>query len=424
LERLKYFECRHICMALVLYSQHLKVPLMMDETTRDAGHEEWRRRAFPYFENKICLTHASVVPVPRAVQDALIAYATQIAGEGQFEFIHRAAYDRCRTRVAELLGHSAQAEEVAFAGSTSHALGIVATGLNWQPGDNCVVADGDFPANVVTWKNLAHTHDIEVRLIPRRPSMNLGIDDLALLVDERTRIVSLSSANFLSGYGLDLNAIGAWLHERNVLFCVDAIQTLGAVPVDVTDVDFVCADAHKWLLGPCGIAVLWARQSALHHLRPAILGWLSTQNRDNWFEYDTRPIATAERFMPGERNYLGIVGLDAALGVILEAGTEQVAQQVTDLRFYTAQKLTAIGAKVLWMPDAAAPDAHASGIVSFQPPRGNCADLYRKLDERFALSLRQDPDGAAWIRSSAHFMNTRADIDELIAQIEEYSANA
>lgn len=397
----------------------MKVPFLMDETTRDAGHEEWRRRAFPYFERKICLTHASVVPVSRAVQDALTTYVERIGCEGQFEYVHREAYDRCRSRVAELLGYGAEADEVAFAGSTSHALGIVATGIDWKPGDNCVVADGDFPANVVIWKNLALTHDIEVRLVAPRPAMDLGIDDLEPLVDERTRIVSLSSANFLSGYGLDLNTIGAWLHERNVLFCVDAIQTLGAVPVDVTHVDYVCADAHKWLLGPCGIAVLWARQNALHHLRPAILGWLATANRDHWFAYDTQPMATAERFMPGERNYLGIVGLDAALGVLLETGMEHVAQRVTHLRDYTAQKLDAIGAKVLWMPDG----AHPSGIVSFQPSRGNCADLYRKLDERFALSLRQDRSGASWIRSSAHFMNTQADIDELVAQIEEYAAS-
>ena len=397
---------------------------MMDETTRDASHEEWRRRAFPYFENKICLTHASVVPVPRAVKDALVDYAALIASAGQFDHLHRAAYDRCRERVAQMLGHGAHADEVGFAGSTSHALGIVATGIDWKAGDNCVVADGDFPANVVTWKNLQHKHDIQVRLIPHRPTMDLGIEDLAPLVDERTRIVSLSSANFLSGYGLDLNSIGAWLHERNVLFCVDAIQTLGAVEVDVTHVDFVCADAHKWLLGPCGIAVLWARQSALEHLRPAILGWLATQNRDNWFAYDTKPISTAERFMPGERNYLGIVGLDAALGVLLEAGSDHVARQVAHLRHYTAQKLAGIGAKVLWMPETEAVDAQASGIVTFQPPRGNCADLYSKLDEKFALSLRVDRSGAQWIRSSAHFMNTEADIDALIAQIEEYVATA
>lgn len=393
---------------------------MMDETTRDAGHEEWRRRVFPYFENKICLTHASVVPVPRAVQDALIAYATQIASQGQFDHLHRKAYDRCRARVAELLGHGAHADEVAFASSTSHALGIVATGIDWKAGDNCVVADGDFPANVVTWKNLQHKHDIEVRLIPYRPTMDLSTEDLAPLVDERTRIVSLSSANFLSGYGLDLNAIGAWLHQRDILFCVDAIQTLGAVRVDVTHVDFVCADAHKWLLGPCGIAVLWARQGSLEQLRPAILGWLATQDRDNWFSYDTQPIATAERFMPGERNYLGIVGLDAALGVLLQEGMHDIDGQVIFLQMETAQKLANIGCKVLWMPD----NVHYSGIVSFQPPRGNCADLYRKLDEHFALSLRQDRAGAQWIRSSAHFMNTVTDIDKLIAQIEEYVASA
>jgi cysteine desulfurase/selenocysteine lyase len=380
----------------------------------------WRNRAFPFFERKIFLAHASVVPIPGAVQQALTDYVATIAREGQFEYVHRGAYNQCRERTARLLGHGAVPDEVAFAGSTSHALGIVATSLDWKPGDNCIVADGDFPANVVTWKNLEHTHGIEVRLIPHRPVMDIGIEDIAPLIDERTRLVSLASANFLSGYPLDVNRIGAYLHERNVLFCVDGIQTLGAVPLDVTHVDFVCADAHKWLLGPCGAAILWTRQSTLERMRPAILGWLATQNRDNWFSYDTTPITGAERFQPGERNYLGIVGLNAALQMLEEIGVETIAQRVTQLRDYTAQRLHEIGCKVLWMPQSTLP----SGIVSFQPPRGDCPSLYQKLDERFALSLRQDKNDAHWIRVSAHFMNTQEDIDQLIAAIQNYLPNA
>jgi selenocysteine lyase/cysteine desulfurase len=317
--------------------------------------------------------------------------------------------------VATLIGSGATADEVAFCGSTSHAIGTVATGIQWQSGDNSVVADGDFPANVVPWKNLHHRHDIEVRMIPYRARMNITLDDIKPLVDERTRIVSLASANFLTGYPLDLNEIGAWLHERGVLFCVDAIQTLGAVRFDATHVDFVCADAHKWLLGPNGIAILWSRRGALEQLHPALLGWLAPQNRENWFDYDTTPINNAERFEPGARNYLGIIALDAALALHEEAGAQWVEERVTMLRDHAARVLAERGCPLLWHPDANLP----GGIVSFQAPDEKTAALFKKLDQQFALSLRQDKAGAEWIRVSAHWMNIESDIDALAAQIKE-----
>jgi cysteine desulfurase/selenocysteine lyase len=384
------------------------------ELTRDeAAFTEWRRRAFPFFERKIFLTHASVSPLPRKVSEAVVEYAQGIARQGQFDHLHQPIYDRCKERIARLIGSGAKSEEVAFAGSTSHAIGIVATALDWQAGDNCVVADGDFPANVVPWKNVGLTHDIEVRMISFRPQMDITLDDVKRLVDERTRIVSLASANFLSGYPIDLSAIGAWLHERGVLFCVDAIQTLGAIRFDAARVDFVCADAHKWLLGPNGIALLWARQSAMKKMRPAILGWLASQERDNWFAYDTTPIASAERFEPGARNYLGIVALEATLALYEEVGSDFVQQRVTHLRDYTAEQLRACRCRLLWTPEPSRP----SGIVSFQPPHGETAQLYKELDQHFALSLRQDKNGAPWIRVSPHWMNTEDDLNRLATSI-------
>jgi cysteine desulfurase/selenocysteine lyase len=384
------------------------------EITRDeATFLQWRRRAFPFFERKICLTHASVSPLPRVVAEAVSEYSLRIMHEGQFDFVHDDIYRRCKERVAKLIGSGAVPDEVAFCGSTSHAIGTVATGLRWQSGDNCVVADGDFPANVVPWKNLQHRHDIEVRFVPYRAHMNITPDDIKPLVDERTRIVSLASANFLTGYPLDLSEIGAWLHERGVLFCVDAIQTLGAVRLDATHVDFVCADGHKWLLAPNGIAILWARRGALEQLHPALLGWLAPQYRDNWFDYDTTPINNAERFEPGARNYLGVVALDAALALHEEASAQWVEERVTTLRDHAAQVLAERGCPLLWQPDPHLP----GGIVSFQAPDGSTAALYKKLDEQFALSLRQDKNGAEWIRVSPHWMNTTSDIDALAAQI-------
>ncbi len=370
---------------------------------------QWRRGEFPFFARKTFLTHASVSPLPARTAQAIGDYAARIASQGQFDLAHETIYHRCKERLARLIGGGAVAQEIAFAGSTSHALGLVATSFPWQKGDNCVVADGDFPANVVVWKNLAHTHGVEVRLIPHRAHMDLTSEDLKPFVDDRTRIVSLSAANFLSGFPLDLREIGAFLHSRGVLFCVDAIQMLGAVQLDISEVDFLGADAHKWLLGPNGIAVLWARKSAMERLRPMILGWLATQNRENWFAYDTTPHPTAERFEPGARNYLGIVGFEASLSILEAAGAQNVENRIVALRDYAAQKLEENGCDLLWKPEK----DKKSGIVSFQKPGADLPALYQRLEEKFALSLRQDRNGAPWIRVSAHFMNCEADLDEL-----------
>jgi selenocysteine lyase/cysteine desulfurase len=374
----------------------------------------WRKDNFPFFKNRIFLTHASVSPLPTRSRDALCDYVTRIAGEGQFDPAHEHIYKRCKERFAELIGAPAKPTEIAFAGSTSHALGLVATSLNWQPGDNCVVADGDFPANVIIWKNLQHTHNVEVRMIPFRPAMDLTLDDIAPLIDERTKIVSLASANFLSGFPIDINAIGAWLGERGVLFCVDAIQTLGAIEFDATNVDFVCADAHKWLLGPNGTAVLWARKEVLQTMRPQILGWLAVQGRDNWLAYDTTPIDSAERFEPGARNYLGIVATEASLSLLQEFGMGKVEKRVVELRDYATQKLEALDCRFLWQPTPGS----RGGVVTFQPPHGEIAVLYNHLEERFALSLRQDRFGRDWLRISAHFTNCEADLDKLADAIQ------
>ncbi|RYG72215.1 aminotransferase class V-fold PLP-dependent enzyme [bacterium] len=375
--------------------------------------KQWRLENFPFFESKICLTHASVSPLPKRAGDAIAEYAGQIVREGQFDYLHMATYLRCKERIATMLGYGAVPEEIAFASSTSHALGLVATCFPWNECDNCVVADGDFPANVLVWKNLTLTRGVELKLVPHRPAMDLTWDDIEPLLDEKTRLVSLSAVNFLSGASLNLEKIGGELHARGIKFCVDGIQALGAVQLNLQHVDFVCADAHKWLLGPNGAAFMWARNEVLQTMRPQILGWLATEHRMSWFAYDTVPFPTAERFEPGARNYLGVIGMEASLGVIQEMGADVVEQRIITLRDYGASAIEAAGAELLFKPGP----EHKSGIFSFRMPGRDIVELNTKLDERFALSLRQDRNDDYWIRVSAHFMNCENDLDELAAAL-------
>jgi selenocysteine lyase/cysteine desulfurase len=149
------------------------------EITRDeATFLQWRRRAFPFFEHKICLTHASVSPLPRVVAEAGFRVLVAHHARRPVRFRARPYLPALQRARGESHRQRRDRDEVAFCGSTSHAIGTVATGIQWQSGDNCVVADGDFPANVVPWKNLQHRHDIEVRMIPYRPHMNITLDDI------------------------------------------------------------------------------------------------------------------------------------------------------------------------------------------------------------------------------------------------------
>ena len=377
---------------------------------------EWRREQFPFFERKICLTYASVAPLPARTSNALSHYAERLAVDGQFDFVSDEIYRRAKERIAQMLGNGAQPEEVAMANSTSHALGLVATSFPWKAGDNCVVVDGDFPANVIIWKNLEPTQGVEIRMVPYRENSEWTWEDFEPLLDKNTRLVAVSAINFLTGCPLDIKTLGEKLHERGIALCVDAIQAFGAVMSDYSAADFVCADAHKWMLGPLGAAFTWFSPQYLSQMRPQILGWLAIDGRDDWFSYGIEPFPTAERFEPGARNYLGIVGMDAALGLIQDVGLEIVQNRVVHLRDYGAEKLAQSGCRILWRGDASRP----SGTVSFQKPGADIKALNAHLDERFALSLRADRAGDHWIRVSAHFMNCEDDLDQLAAAVKAF----
>ena len=376
----------------------------------------WRREQFPFFQHKICLTHASVAPLPARATEALVDFSRRLAHEGQFDFVSQDIYARAKQRIAQMLGNGAKPDEIAMASSTSHALGLVATSFPWRAGDNCVVVDGDFPANVIIWKNLEPTQGVEIRTVSYRETGNWTWEDFEPLLDERTRLVAVSAVNFLTGCPLDLKTLGEKLHERGIALCVDAIQAFGAVSLDYSASDFVCADAHKWMLGPLGAAFVWFSPRYLSQMRPQILGWLAVANRDDWFDYGIEPFPTAERFEPGARNYLGVVGMEASLALLQDVGMETVEKRVVGLRDYGARKLAEAGATILWSGDAATP----SGTVSFRLKNHDMNALYRHLDARFAVALRPDRAKQNWIRVSAHFMNCEDDLNQLAAAVKAF----
>ena len=222
------------------------------------SNEDLRRHEFPVAREKIFLAHAGVCPLPRRVSEAIQAYCRQGALGDQEAVLTEAQIRRTRELAGRLL--NAEAGEIALVGPTSLSLSFIAGGLPWRKNDNILVYFDDYPANVYPWMALA-AKGVEVRFLNTRALGLIRPLDVIGQVDEQTRLVALASCHFVAGYRLDLEAIGEALKKRHILFCVDAIQTLGAFPTPVGHIDFLAADAHKWLLGPCAAGILFVRKS-------------------------------------------------------------------------------------------------------------------------------------------------------------------
>ncbi len=373
--------------------------------------EELRQREFPVAREKIFLAHAGVCPLPRRVAEAVARCATEGSTDDQEKFLARLLLDT-RELAAQLIG--AHADEIAFVGPTSLALSYVASGLEFRRGDNVLIYFDDYPSNVYPWMALAD-RGVQVRFINARELGRLRPADVLGQVDEQTRLVALASCHFLAGWRIDVDAIGEALHRRGILFCLDAIQTLGAFPTQVKHVDFLAADAHKWLLGPCAAGILYVRKALQEKLRPPIYGWHNVRCPDFVAQEEIVFKSDAKRYEAGSHNILGIVGLKAALELLMEVGVDEIGRELLRKRALLVPILQAKGYTVL---QANAPVTNASGIVTFFKPELDMPALQQKLvEQNVVASLRADRAGQQYLRLSPHFYNTDAELERVFAML-------
>jgi cysteine desulfurase / selenocysteine lyase len=376
------------------------------------AQEELRRHEFPVVRDKVFLAHAAVSPLPRRVAEAISACALQGATNDQEEAVPRSTLQETREAAARLL--HAQPEEIALVGPTSLALSLVAAGLPLRKGDNILIYYDDYPANVYPWMSLGEK-GVEVRMLNVRELGRIRHVDVLGQVDERTRLVALASCHFISGWRIDLDAIGRALRQRGVLFCVDAIQTLGALATTVEHIDFLAADAHKWLLGPCAAGIFYVRKEAQGLLRPAMLGWHNVRCPD--FVAQERLVfrPDAGRYEAGTANLLGAVGLKAALELLLEVGPENIAAELRRQRAWLVPALQAKGYTVL---QAGAPVENAGVLLSISRPGADMPALHAALlAAGIVTSLRGDRAGRKYLRLSPHFYNTDAELNRLLEKL-------
>ena len=374
--------------------------------------ETLRQREFPVTRDKIFLAHAGDCPLPRRVAQAIADYAQQCTVGDQETLVFPRLLEAGRKSAARLL--NCHDDEIAFVGPTSLALSCFASGLKFRKGDNVLIYHDDYPSNVYPWMALADK-GVEVRLLNIRGLGVIRPKDVMGQVDESTRLVALASCHFVSGYRLEHAAIGKYLRARGILFCLDAIQTLGAFPTTVEYVDLLAADAHKWLLGPCGAGIMYVRREIQARLNPPIYGWHNVRCPNYIAQEQIAYRSGAKKFEAGTHNWMGLVGLVAALGLIQELGVDQIARELLRKRTWLVPALSAKGYTVLH-PDAAL--ENASGIVTFFKPDMDLPMLYQKLlAANVITSLRMDRQGQHYLRLSPHFYNTDEELQRVVALV-------
>lgn len=366
------------------------------------------RSRFPVTRNWIYMNHAGIAPISECVYRAM---DDMLCDQTRNGMANLSKWDevcsRTRESAARLIG--ATASEIAFVKNTSEGILTVANGLTWREGDNVVIPDRGFPANVYPWVNL-HSSGVEVRRIPEVDG-RIPLRDLLNAVDDRTRVLSVSSVEFASGFRHDLRKIGRFCRERGVLFFVDVIQSLGVLSLDVEDagVDFLSADAHKWLLGPEGVGVFYCAHRARPHLRVANLGWANVVDPRDFLSYDTTLLPDARRFECGTLNTVGIHGLSACLELLHRVGIERIETRVLSLTDRLCAGLEEKGCDVL---SSRAP-GEKSGIVVFHHAAVRTEAIYQKLCEaRVVCAIR-----GGRIRLSPHFYNTEEEVDRVLGAI-------
>lgn len=391
-------------------------PLSPDPIERVETDETWRREAFPACRDRVFLAHAAVAPVPRVATEAMDDFnAASSTGELDYGEVFLKQMDRVRGAAARLLGGSPG--EFALLGPTSLGLSLVANGLDWQAGDEVVTYLDDYPANVYPWKQLEVRG---VRVVYLRPAQ-LGEITPELVreaITPKTRLLALASCHFLSGYRLDIPAVGALARERGLLFCLDAIQTAGAFPTPADEVDFLSADSHKWLLGPPSAGVVYVAAARQEQLRPSLYGAWNVVSPDFVARDEIAFESGARRYEPGVLNAAGLLGMEASMNLLAGIGIKRIASRLLELKAHLCEGLAAQGLTVIGPRSGSA----ASSITScFDPARpAALGDRFAALQGASVVaSLRHDRSGCPHLRFSPHFYNTHAEIDGVLRLLRE-----
>lgn len=369
------------------------------------------RAQFDHVRHLIYLDHAATGPLSRPVREAVTRFLAErsAAQPNNFEAVAPVLM-RGRERLARLLRTTPG--RIEYAPSTSHALNVVALGLDWRKGDRVAIPECEFPANVHPWRS-ARPKGVRVDMIPS-PEGGVTVEAVERTLRPETRVLSVSWVQFLSGFRCDLSALSALCREHDVIFCVDAIQGLGALQLDVgaAGIDFLACGGQKWMLGMQGGAFFYVTEALQDRLTP-MRGWLNGPvDWDDFGAFTDELHPDAERFRVGTPATAPLLGLEAALALAEAVGGDLIEKAVLSRARQLAAGLEELGFIRYGSPDA----AHASGIVAVEAPDAEALRIHL-AEEGVAVSVRDRK-----VRFAPHAYVTEAEIDRTLEAVEAFSA--
>jgi len=371
------------------------------------------RSEFPITRRYAYMNHAAVSPLSLRVVKAMEELFQEYSVHGIYRYprwVERV--EEVRSLLSRLIGCAS--DEIAFTGNTSQGLSMVAMGLPWESGDAVLIPEPEFPANVYPWMNLEQA-GVQVRFFKRRNG-RFGARELENSLTSGTRLISVSSVDFATGFRCDLEELGDFCRRKGILLCVDAVQATGVVPVDVKacGIHFLATGSHKWLLSPMGCGVLYVSRELTDRLNLQQVGWKSVRSSDDFFHIDFQLKPDAGRFEPGSLNIPGIFALGAAVEMLLEVGIDQVFRRVLATTDRLSEGLRNRGFEIVTPLGR----EERSGILSFVPT-ADSERLWSFMTERkVSVSIR----GSA-IRLSPHFYNNKSDIDRFFRVLDRFTAD-
>lgn len=363
----------------------------------------WRqyRDQFPITKQLIYLNHAAVSPLPKRSAEAMKRLADDTLEYGSLHYDQWLdTYEQLRVAAARMIG--AERGEIALVKNTSEGIATVATGLDWRPGDRIVAFREEFPANRNPWMRLESQ---------RTEVLWLSVTDSLDTIDRATKgakLLAISFVQYLSGFRADLKAIGDICRRHGCFFLVDAIQGLGAFPLNVREshIDALAADGHKWMLGPEGCGILYIRKERQNSVFPMEFGWTNIATYHDHASRDLTLRLDAGRYECGTLNTIGCYGLRASLEFLLEVGIERIGAAVLALADQLAEGAIAKGYQVL---GGRTPE-NSSGIIAIHKPDVDSRKIVRDLKDRKILAAPRQ----GWVRLSPHFYISPEEIEQVV----------
>jgi len=360
----------------------------------------------------IHVNHAAVGPWPQRTKQAIEAFAEDNATFGSLHYSQWIKTEAELKKQLTTLINAKSSDEISLLKNTSEALSVIAYGIDWQAGDNIVISDQEFPSNCIVWESLK-PKGVQVKLVSL--DGDCPENNLIAACDENTRLLSISSVQYASGLKMDLKPLGEHCRQNHILFCVDAIQSIGAHAVDVADckVDFMVADGHKWMLGPEGIALFYCRKGIRNTVKLNQFGWHMVEDFLNFDNKNWQIANNGRRFECGSPNMLGIHGLHASLSLILEIGIDNISRMIDEKIDLLINDLKDLPQINILSPLAA---KRRSGIFTFSSTLSSTDKLFDYLSANKVFCAMR----GGGVRLSPHYYTPDEQIKSIISYISKF----